>query len=145
MYGSCFLSLFKLYFIDYAITIVPVFPFLPPSIQPHPAPSGNPHTIVHVHGSCICVLWLLYFLCCTLHAHDYSVTINLYFLTPSPFHSPPTSLPSGKHQHVLSIDDSVSDLLVCLFCFLDSIVDRYVLIAILLFIVLILFFLNKSL
>ena len=33
--------LFKLYFIDYAITVVPIFP------------SGNPHTIVHVHGSCI--------------------------------------------------------------------------------------------
>ena len=33
-----------------------------------------PHTIVHVHRSCIYVLWLLYFLCCTLHPHNYSVT-----------------------------------------------------------------------
>ena len=31
----------------------------------HPAHSGNPHTVVHVRGSCICVLWILYFLYCT--------------------------------------------------------------------------------
>ena len=37
---------FKLYFIDYAITVVPIFP-LCPSPPSTPTPSGNPHTIVH--------------------------------------------------------------------------------------------------
>ena len=40
----------KLYFIDYAITVVPIFPLTP--LHPAPlTPSGNPHTIAHVHGS----------------------------------------------------------------------------------------------
>ena len=89
---KCLPTLFKkFHFIDYAITVVPLFP-LCPSPPNSPTPSGNPHLIAHVHWSCICVLWLLYFLCCTLHAHDYSVTINLYFLIPSPF-SPTPRLP----------------------------------------------------
>ena len=41
-------------------------------------------TIVHVHGSCVYVLWLLHFLYCTLHPHGNSVTTYLYFLIPSP-------------------------------------------------------------
>ena len=85
---------------------------------------------------------MLYF----LPKSDYSVTNNLYFSIPSPFFSHPSNtLPSGNHQNVLCIYDSVSVLLVHLFCFLDSIVDRYVLIAILLFIFLIFFFLKKTL
>ena len=36
----------KIYFIDYAITVVPIFP-LCPSPPSTPTPSGNPHTIVH--------------------------------------------------------------------------------------------------
>ena len=47
--------------------------------------SGNPHTIVYVHGSRKYVLWLLYSLCCTLHPHDHYVTTVQYFLIPSPF------------------------------------------------------------
>ena len=55
----------------------------------------------------------------------------LYFLIPSPLHPfPHTTLPSGNHQNVLHIHDSVSVLLVYLVCFLDSIVDKYVFIAI---------------
>ena len=55
------------------------YPFVP--LQPAlPLPSGNPHTLVHVHGSYINVLWLLYSLCCTLHPCDYSVTTNLFFI-----------------------------------------------------------------
>ena len=105
-----------------------------------PTPSGNPHTIVHVHGSCIQVLWLLHLLFSTVHPHGYSVTTYLYFLIPSPLQPfPHTCLPSGKHQSTLTIHDSVSVLLGCLVYFLESIVDRYVLIAILLFIVLIFF------
>ena len=46
----------------------------------------------------------------------------------------PHPLPSENHQNALRIHNSVSALLVGLVCFLDSIVDRYVFIAILLFI-----------
>ena len=67
--------------------------------------------------------------------------VHLNPLTSSPI--PPHTLPSGNHQNVLGIYDSVS-VLVCLVCFLDSSVDRYVFIDILSFMVLI-FFLNKSL
>ena len=74
----------KLYLADYAITVVPIFPSFFPLPSP-PNSSGNPHNIVHVHGKYIYILWLLYFLCCTLHPHDYSVTTNWYFLIPSPF------------------------------------------------------------
>ena len=79
-------------FYYYAITVVPIFPSFPPSIQPQqPTPSGNPHTVVHVHGSYIYVLWQLYFLCYTLHHNDYSVTTNLHFSVLSPF--PPSPQP----------------------------------------------------
>ena len=46
--GSFFLN----YLIDYVITVILIFLPLPPSTQ-NPTPSGNPHTIVHVHGSCV--------------------------------------------------------------------------------------------
>ena len=45
--------LFKLHFIDYAITVVLIFPPLPPLYPAPHTPSGNPLTIVYVHGSCI--------------------------------------------------------------------------------------------
>ena len=51
-----------------------------------------------------------------------------------PFHFPADNPPNDLHTY-----DSVSVLLVCLVCFLDSIVDSYVLIAILMFIALIFF------
>ena len=126
-------------------TCLSIFPFSP--LHPAPStPSGNPPTIVHVHGSCVQVLWQLHFLHCTLHPHSCSITTSLYFLIPSPLHPlPNTPLPFGNYQNAFRIHDSVSVLLFCLACFLDSIVDRYVFIAILLFIVLILFFLNESL
>ena len=57
----------------------------------------------------------------------------------------PDPSPTGHHPNVLHICGSVSVLLVCLVCFLDSVVDSYVFIAILMFIVLIFFFFNKSL
>ena len=70
----------------------------------------------------------------------------LYFLIPSPLYPFPHILfPSGNHQNALHIHDSVSVILVHYICFLDSIVDRFVFFAISLFIVLIFFFLNKSL
>ena len=114
------------------------FSLLSPSTQP-PAPQAIPH-----HSSCpwvICVSSLatpfpiLYFT-----SPGYSVTTYLYFLIPSPPH--PflyIPLPSAHHQNVLHIHDSVSVLLLFLVCFLDSLVDRYVFIEILFFVVLILF------
>ena len=92
--------LLKLSFTVYAITYYNCpnfFSFAPPPNLP--TPSGNPHTIVHVHGSCIYILWLLYSLCCTLHPHDYSVTTNVYFLINSPI--PKIPLLSGNHQNIL--------------------------------------------
>ena len=121
------LFILKLYFIDYAITVVPIFPLSPPTTQPPPH-LRNPHAIVHVHGSWVKVHWLLHFLYCTLSTHGYSVTMFLYFLIPLPPHplSPDTPFPSGNHQNALLIHDSVYVPRVCLVCFLDSIVDRYV-------------------
>ena len=138
-----------LYFLIYYILLIMVLQLSPLPLLSFPLPStphslSNPHTIVHVHGSCVCALWLLLFLCGTLHLHGYSVTTYLYFLIPSPPHPfPHISFPSGNHQNNLCVHDSVS-ILVCFACFLDSIVDRFVLIAILLFTVLIYLFLNKS-
>ena len=44
---------FFLFFIDYAITVVPIFlPFV--ALHPAlPSPSGDPPHFVYVHGSCI--------------------------------------------------------------------------------------------
>ena len=120
------------------------FPFAP--LHPaHPIPSGNPHTIVHVRGSYIGSLVtpfpILHFTSPWLFC-DYQFAY-LYFLIPSPLHPfLHNRLLPGNHRNALLIHDSVS-VLVYLVCFLDSIVDRYVFIAILLFIVLILFFLKK--
>ena len=73
--------------------------------------------------------------------HDYQIVLN-----PLNF-SPITSnlYPSGNHQNTICIHASVSVLFVFLVCFLDSIVHKYVFIAILLFIILTFSFLNKSL
>ena len=139
---SLHLQTYCLFFLSYILLFMllqlsqfsPFCPLLPATR------SLNPHTVVHVHGSCIYVLWLLCSLCCTLHPRDCSVTTYLCFLIPSPF-SPmaPSPLPSGNYQNILYICDSVSVLFVCLFCFLDSVVDRYIFFAILLFIFLISF------
>ena len=111
---------FKLYFIDYAITVVPYLPLCTPySLSQSPYCCSCPW-VMRI-GS-----WLLHFLYCTLHLHGYSVTTYLYFLISSPLHPfSLTPLPSGNHQNAFCIHDSVSVLLICLACFLDSIVDRY--------------------
>ena len=101
----------------------PNFPPLSTYTQPPPTPSDNPHTIVHVQGSCICVLWLLYSLCCTSHPHDYSVQTKLYLIwfctnqrcTFTFFAHLLTPLPSSNHQNVLCVYDSVSVLLILFF------------------------------
>ena len=49
--AHCLFPPFKLYFIVYAITVVPIFPPFSPFTHPT-TPSGNPHIVVHIHGSC---------------------------------------------------------------------------------------------
>ena len=83
---------------------------------------------------------ILYFTSPWLFCNHLFVLLNP--LTFSPI--PPHHLLFGNHQNALYIHDSDS-VLVCLVCFLDSIVDKYVFFDILLSIVLIFFFLNKSL
>ena len=84
-----------------------------------PITSGNPYTIVHVHGSCLQAIWLLHVLCCTLQPNGYSVTNNLYFLIPSPLYPfPHIAFPSGMHPNALCVHDSVSVLPVWLVCFI---------------------------
>ena len=119
-------------------------PFAPLHPAP-PTPFGNPHTIVQIHGSGIGSLatpfLILYFTSPWLFCNYLFILLN-----PLTFSSiPPSHLPSGNHQNALQIHDSVSVLFICLVCFLDSIVYSYVFIAILLVIVWIFFFLNKSL
>ena len=131
----------RAYFIVYANTVVPIFPSLCPSTQtPHPHPQAIPTLLSWSWIMDMCSSSTL-FPVLYLHPHDYFVTTNLCFLIPSTS-SPifPNRLPSGNHQSLLCIYDSVSVLLVCLFCFLDLIVDREELIAILLFIFFFFFF-----
>ena len=49
---------FKVYFIDYAITVVPIFPPLP-SWAWYPLSLQQSPLLVHVCGSCMLVLWHL--------------------------------------------------------------------------------------
>ena len=123
-----FLFVFNYILLFMLVQLSQFFPIAPPPPS-LPTPSGNSHTFVRVHRSYIQVLWLLSSLCCTLHHCDYSATY-LYFLTLLPFSQiPPTTLPSGNHQNVLCVYDSVSVLLVCLFCLFQNqlLIDMYLL------------------
>ena len=61
----------------------------------------------HLAPYIVIISWII-FLMVNLNPHDCTVTTNLYFLIPSPF-SPisPTTLPTGNHQFVLWIYESV--------------------------------------
>ena len=73
-------------------------------------------------------------------------TYQLCFLITAPFLPfSPFLLPAGNPPNDLQIYDSVPVLVVCLVCFLDSVVDSCAFVTLLIFIVLIFFFLNKSL
>ena len=127
-YHAFLFFLFKLYFIDYAITVLLIFPLCPPLHPAPPTPSGNPHTIVHAHGSCVQVLWLLHFLYCTFHSCGCSVTTYLYSLSPSPLHPfphPRLSIRQPSKHSLYPRHDSVP-VLICLVYFLDSTMDRFV-------------------
>ena len=121
--------------IDYAITVVPIFPLcLPPPSTSHPL-RQSPH-----HCSCpwvMCISSLatpfpiLYFISLWLLSNY--LFVLLHPLTSSPIL--PHPLPSGSHPYALCIVCLCSSCLLSLF--LDSVVDRYVFIVILLFIFLI--------
>ena len=102
------------------------------------------------HGSCP---WVIHINSLATQFHILYCTspwlfCNYLFVLTNPPTSLPilhTLLPSGNNQNSLCIHDSVS-VLACLdFFFLHSVVDRFVVFAIFLFIVLIFFFLSKSL
>ena len=117
------------------------FDFLHPAAPPLPQAIFTPLSLSIDYA---CMFFGYLFLCCILHPHDYSLITNLYHSIPSLLlPNFPTSLPSGNHQNSLCIYDSISVLLVGLF-FLDSIVDRYVFVAILLFIFFTFFFLQET-
>ena len=119
--------------------------FCPSPPSNPPLPQANPHLCLCLWVMCISSLAALfptlYFTSPWLFCNYLIVLLNP--LTSHPF--PRTPLPSGNHQNTLHIHDSVSVRLVCLVCFLDSVVGRYIFIAILLCIVLIFFFFNKFL
>ena len=54
-----FFRFVKVYFIDYAITVVPFFSLLCPATPSH---QHSPHPLAHVHGSYIQVIWPFHFL-----------------------------------------------------------------------------------
>ena len=121
------------------------FPLLPPSMQ-------QPHSLRQTWYHCSCP-WVM---CISPLATPFPILCftspwlfcNYLFVLLNPLTSSPISLqspPIWQTSKSLCIHESVSVLLVCLVSFLDSIVDRFVFFAILLFIVSIFFFLNMSL
>ena len=135
-----------MYFIDHAIILVPIFTPLPPppialhSLRQSPQNCSCPW-VMYIIRSLATPSPVLYFISPWLFCNYLSVFLFLSLLHPFSY----TPLPSGNHQNALCIHYSISVLLIFLVCFLDLIVGRYAFIAILLFVVLILFFLNKSL
>ena len=114
------ISLLHLIVYVMSLQLFQFFPLCHPLPRCPPTPSGYPHTIVHVHGSCKYILWLLYSICCTLYPHDYSVTTNLYFLVPSAFSLFP-QLPS----HQATIKAFPVSMILFLFCWLVYFVFKF--------------------
>ena len=133
--NSCFFNIF--YWLCYYCcpkfsSFPPLHP-LSPILSSHLPLSSCPWVR---HGSSLATPFPILFLTspCLFCAYQ------LCFLFPVPFPLPTDNPPNDLH-----IYDSLSVLLVCLVCFLDSSVDSWKFIAIVMFIVLIFFFLNKSL
>ena len=123
-WNSFFLYFLKLYFTDYASTVVLILP-------PFPSQPSTLHSFRQFPQHCSCP-WvmhisslatpfpILYFTSPWLFCNYLFVLLNPLTSSPIPLHSPPIWQPS-KH----SISMILSVLLVCLVCFLDSTVDRY--------------------
>ena len=102
-----------MYFLDYAITVVP---FFPPLYSPQP--SSIPTPLVHIHGLYIQVLWLLHFLSCSSPPLVYFVPTN--YTSYSLYHfsrSSPHSLRPDNPPCDLHFCDSVPVLVVAQFLF----------------------------
>ena len=132
--------LFTFHWLCYYISLIREF-FPLCATQP-----STPHSLGQTPHYCSCPLFIrisslaspfpiLYFTSQWLFCNHLFVLLNLLTSSPS---LPTPPLPFGNHQNALHIHDSVT-VLVCLVCFLDSFVDRYVFFVILLFIVLMFF------
>ena len=107
-----------------------------------PPPPSTPNSLQWSHLLCSCP-WVMHisylatpfpilFLTCPCLFYNYQfVFFNPFTFSPIP----QDCLPTGHHSNVLHFYDSVSVLQVCLVCFLDSIVDSYVFVAIVIVIV----------
>ena len=136
---------FNLYFIYYAVTAVPIFPPLPPSPSTLYSLRQFPH-----HCSCPWVMGIsslastfpiLYFTSPWLFCNYQFVLLNPLISSPIPSHH--TSYLANHQKH--SLYQWFCLCSSCFLSFLESVVDRYVFVAMLLLIILIFFLLNKSL
>ena len=108
--------------------VVSLLPLLSRSIQQLPPSSGNPPTIVHVHGSYRYKLFVYSFP--ILYFTDPWLFCNYLFvlLIPSPFHpfihSP---LSSGNHQNTIYINDSICSPCLLFVFYIQLLIDMYLL------------------
>ena len=115
--------IFKLYFIDYAITVVLIFhPWALPPSSPQ-SPRQCPHHCSCPRVMCISSLATTFLI---LYFTPPWLICNYLFVLPNPLTSspilpnPPRLPQSGNHQNALHIHDPVSVLLVCLVWFFVS-------------------------
>ena len=114
-----YLFIFKVYFIDYVITVFPIFPFCPSSACTPNPPAFPP--LVHVHGLYICSLSSLFPIPfftspCLFYAY------KLRFFFPLPFHpysSPPSPYRKSSMWYPFLWFGSCSSCLlsICFCCF----------------------------
>ena len=107
---------FKLHFIDYAITVVLIFPFCP---HPPSTPTPSVNTLYHCSCPWVMLISSLATSLPVLYATSPWLFSNYLFVVLNPLTSsatPPIPLPSGNYQNALRIHDSLS-VLICLFCF----------------------------
>ena len=132
------ISFFTLYFIDYVTTIVLNFLPFPSSIQHYTLPAIP--TLLFMSMGHVYKFFRYSISYTVLYTPWLFCNYLFVLLNPFLFFTHP---PDSSHLDIIKMFyDFVSVLLVHLFCFLDSIVDRYVFIAILLFIFLIFLFLK---
>ena len=109
--------LFKIYFIDYAITVVPFPPPFIPLCSAHPVPPTSPSFSSCswvIHTSSLASTFPILFLTspCLFSIYHLCYLFSVPFPPFSPFHSPTDNPPCDVH-----FCDSVPVLVVCLFCF----------------------------
>ena len=137
---------FKVYFVDYAIIVFPIFPSLSPLHPAYPLPPAflpfsSCQWVIHI-SSLASPFPILF-----LTSPCVFCTYQLCFLFPVPFPLfSPLHLPVDNPPCDLHFGDTIPVLVVCLVVFvLGLVVDSCEFVVILLFIVLIFFFLDKSL